>query len=218
MRRSRFKVQGSRFFTIRNSPGFAYVALIVAIIIIGISLGAAGKYWSYVMLRDKEEELLFRGNQYRLAIDKYYSYLGKKQYPSSIDDLLKDSRSAAGRHHLRQQYKDPITGEDFEEIKDPRTKRIRGVRSTSDKESLKQAEFPPTVLVPNSAGTYSIPVPIAPKTSKSEGFSFDEESGDSDTESVASDKMKYSDWLFYTTIKQVKVRTRPTGTRRRPPR
>jgi len=149
---------------IRNSPGFAYIALLVAIIIIGISLGAAGKYWSNVMLRDKEEELIFRGEQYRKAMDSYASVPGKgKVFPSSIDDLLKDSRSAAGLRHLRQKYKDPITGEDFEEIKNPATKRIIGVRSTSDKEPLKQANFPPTVLVPISGGTYSIPVVIPPR-------------------------------------------------------
>ncbi|MCK9418349.1 MAG: type II secretion system GspH family protein [Nitrospirae bacterium] len=169
----------------------------MTIIIIGISMGAAGKYWSNVMLREKEEELLFRGQQYRQAIDRYFYYLGKKQYPQSIDDLLKDSRSAAGKRHLRQQYKDPITGEDFEEIKHPATKRIIGVRSTSNKASLKQAEFPPDVLVPISAGTYSIPLPfIAQKTSESADFSFDNESPASDEASVASDKMKYSDWLF----------------------
>ena len=58
---------------IRNVRGFAYIALLVAIIIIGISLGAAGKYWSNVMLRDKEEELLYRGDQYRRAIERYVS-------------------------------------------------------------------------------------------------------------------------------------------------
>jgi type II secretory pathway pseudopilin PulG len=176
----------------RLAPGFAYIALLVAIIIIGISLGAAGKYWSNVMLREKEEELLFRGEQYRKAIDSYASVRPgvKKDFPSSIDDLLKDSRSAAGKRHLRQKYKDPITGEDFEEIKHPATKRIIGVRSTSDKESLKQANFPATVLVPISGGTYSIPVVIPPRAPKS----------DTDDASSSSDRMKYSDWLFYTNL------------------
>jgi type II secretory pathway pseudopilin PulG len=212
MRSSRSKVQSLKIYTfrnqkyaIRNFSGFAYIALLVFIIIIGISLGAAGKYWSNVMLRDKEEELLFRGDQYRLALERYYTAIpGMQMYPQSIDELLKDPRSPVGKRHLRQKYKDPITGEDFEEIKDPFTKRILGVRSTSDKESLKQAGFPPTVLVPISAGTYSMPVPIAPKTSESESFA-------SDKESVASDKIKYSDWLFVSTIKA--VQTRPTSTR-----
>ncbi len=199
MRRSAFIVQGSRIKSIRNpkseirnSSGFAYIALLVAIIIIGISLGAAGKYWSNVMLRDKEEELIFRGEEYRKAIDSYASVRPgvKKDFPSSIDDLLKDSRSAAGKRHLRQKYKDPITGEDFEEIKHPATKRIIGVRSTSDKESLKQANFPPKVLVPISGGTYSIPVLVPPRAPKS----------DTDDASSGSGRMKYSDWLFYTSL------------------
>ncbi len=195
---SKVKAERSKIRTVlnpkcatRNSSGFAYVALLVAIIIIGISLGAAGKYWSSVMLREKEEELLFRGNEYRKAIDSYASVPGpRKEFPSSIDDLLKDNRSAAGRRHLRQKYKDPLTGEDFEEIKHPATKRIIGVRSTSDKESLKQANFPPTVLVPLSGGSYSVPVVIPPRAPKS------------DTEDAVSgsDKIKYSDILFYTTV------------------
>ncbi len=205
MRRSKFKVQkfayssfvphASSLILRPSARGFTYIGLLAIIVIIGISLGATGKYWSNVMLRDKEEELLFRGDQYRLAIERYYTALpGRQMYPQSIDELLKDPRSPTMKRHLRQKYKDPITGADFEEIKDPITKRILGVRSTSNKESLKQAEFPPTVLVPISAGTYSIPVPILPRTSEAESVG-------SDKQSASSDKMKYSDWLFYTTIR-----------------
>src|SRR5512139_3904561 len=56
-----------------QNSGFTYIALLAAIVILGISMGAAGKYWSYVLQREKEEELLFRGEQYRLAIERYYS-------------------------------------------------------------------------------------------------------------------------------------------------
>src|SRR5574341_712030 len=102
---TKFKVQDSTF---RNRRGFSYIALLAAIVIIGISLGAAGKYWSNVLLRDKEEELLFRGDQYRQAIERYYLAIpGKPEYPNSIDDLLTDNRTAAGKRHLRQKYKDP---------------------------------------------------------------------------------------------------------------
>ena len=135
---------------IRNFRGFAYIALLVAIIIIGISLGAAGKYWSNVMLRDKEEELLFRGDQYRIAIERYVSAVpGIQVYPQSIDDLLKDNRTATGKRHLRQKYKDPISGEDFVEIRNPLNKSIIGVHSPSEKEPLKKAGFP--VAYPNFA-------------------------------------------------------------------
>ncbi len=130
-------------FTLRTSGGFTYIALLAALVIIGISLGAAGKYWQNVALRDKEEELLFRGDQYRQAIMRYYLTIpAMPQYPPSIDDLLKDPRSAAGRRHLRQKYKDPITGKDFVEIRDTLSRRIIGVRSESDETPLKQANFP----------------------------------------------------------------------------
>ena len=77
----------------RESRGFAYLALLVAISIIGISLGAAGKYWQNVAVREKEEELLFRGDQYRKAIERYYYALpGRRQYPATIDNLIKDEQ------------------------------------------------------------------------------------------------------------------------------
>jgi type II secretory pathway pseudopilin PulG len=129
---------------LRTSRGFSYVALLVAIVIIGISLGAAGKYWQNVMLREKEEEMLFRGDQYRKAIERYYNAVpGRPQYPQNIDDLLTDNRTPVGKRHLRQKYKDPMTGEDFAEIRDPRTRAIVGVYSTSEKEPLKKDNFPP---------------------------------------------------------------------------
>ncbi len=129
-------------FAVCDASGFTYLALLAAIIIIGISLGSATKYWQTISLRDKEAELLFRGEQYRQAIERYYSAIpGKMQYPQSIDDLIKDGRTPQGRRYLRQKYKDPITGEDFVEIRDQVTRRLTGVRSASEKEPLKQAGF-----------------------------------------------------------------------------
>ncbi len=128
---------------LRDSRGFTYLALLVALIIIGISMGAAARYWANVVLREKEAELLFRGDQYRRAIESYYLAIpGRQEYPQRIGDLLKDNRTATGRRHLRRKYKDPISGKDFVLIRDPATRRIIGVRSPSDKEPLKQADFP----------------------------------------------------------------------------
>jgi type II secretory pathway pseudopilin PulG len=122
--------------------GFTYIALLAAIVIIGISLGATGKYWQHVMMREKEAELLFRGDQYRLAVERYYLAKIPLQYPPSIDDLLKDNRFPQAKRHLRQQYKDPITNDDFEVIKDlTKGNRITGVYSKSEKEPLRTAGF-----------------------------------------------------------------------------
>ncbi len=130
---------------IRNSFGFTYIALLAAIVIIGITLGSATKYWHNVSVREKEAELLFRGDQYRMAIEKYFNAIpGRNQYPESIDELLKDSRTPDGKRYLRQKYKDPITGEDFVEIRDQLSRRIMGVCSSSEKEPVKQSNFTTT--------------------------------------------------------------------------
>jgi len=131
----------------RRDRGFTYIALLAAIVIIGISLGSATKYWSHITLREKEKELIFRGNQYKGAISRYYTAVpGKKMYPQSIDNLLNDSRSINSGRHLRRKYKDPITGEDFVVIKGQQVNGkkvigIIGVKSKSDDEPLKKANF-----------------------------------------------------------------------------
>jgi type II secretory pathway pseudopilin PulG len=181
-----FWVQRSKPPSIRDPRGFAYIALLAAIVIIGISLGAAGKYWSSVLLRDKEEELLFRGDQYRQAIERYYYTVpGKLEYPSSIDDLLTDNRTTGGRRHLRQKFKDPISGEDFVEVRHTLTKRIIGVHSPSEKRPFKQTGFP--LLYSNTA---SLPQPGFPGTYNS-----------------FTEKNKYSEWVFVSTILSAAVTT-----------
>jgi type II secretory pathway pseudopilin PulG len=166
----------------QNSRGFAYIALLVAIVIIGISLGAAGKYWSNVVLRDKEEELIFRGDQYRRAIELYYKAVPTApQYPNSIDDLLMDDRSETRKRHLRQRYKDPISGEDFVEIRNTVTRRIIGVNSPSDKQPLKQANFPDIYGNIQSFPRAGFPT---------DGNDF-------------IGKSKYSEWLFVSSIPEV---------------
>jgi type II secretory pathway pseudopilin PulG len=163
MNNSIFKIQYSRKApidlqclnprsAIRNPQfGFTYVALLVAIVIIGISLGAAGKYWSNVMQREREEELLFRGDQYRLAIERYYlancpKSIGpcpKSVLPQSIENLLSDDRFPQAKRHLRQQYKDPMTGQDFELIRDQLVgNRITGVYSSSTRTVIRTTGFP----------------------------------------------------------------------------
>jgi type II secretory pathway pseudopilin PulG len=149
---STFKVQGvpslliwhpSSLVPRFSSRGFTYIALLAAIVIIGILLGATGKYWSAVMQRDREEELLFRGEQYVMAIRKYATAVpGRTQYPVSLDDLLKDGRSATMKRHLRRKFKDPMTGEDFILLRQKGTRFIVGVKSRSDKEPFRKSNFP----------------------------------------------------------------------------
>ena len=58
--------------------------------------------------RLREQEAIWRGNQYVRAIRLYYQKNGK--YPSNLEDLTK--ANAAGVHFLRKTYKDPVNSSD----------------------------------------------------------------------------------------------------------
>jgi hypothetical protein len=57
--------------------------------------------------REKEAEMVWRGEQYERAIGLYYTKFGK--YPTKIEDL---TRVTNGVRFLRQAYKDPMNKED----------------------------------------------------------------------------------------------------------
>ena len=46
-------------------------ALLVALAVMAVVLGAAMPTWSHMIRREKEEELIFRGLQYARAINQY---------------------------------------------------------------------------------------------------------------------------------------------------
>ena len=52
--------------------------------------------------RERETELVWRGEQYERAIGLYYRKFGK--YPTRVDDLVKQTN---GVRFLRQAYTDP---------------------------------------------------------------------------------------------------------------
>ena len=58
--------------------------------------------------RLREQEAIWRGNQYVRAIRLYYQKNG--QYPSNLEDLTK--ANAAGVHFLRKAYKEPMNSSD----------------------------------------------------------------------------------------------------------
>ncbi|PLX86188.1 MAG: hypothetical protein C0618_09425 [Desulfuromonas sp.] len=122
------------FSQARNERGTILVFMLVAVTILGLSTGIAGSTWSSTMQRDREVDLLWKGNQIRKAIASYYETPGAPgtplRYPQSLDDLLRDDRSLSVRRHLRRPYLDPMTGEDWEWIEAPQGG-IKGVRSTS---------------------------------------------------------------------------------------
>ncbi|MBW2018320.1 MAG: type II secretion system protein [Deltaproteobacteria bacterium] len=95
-----------------DRSGFTYLSALILVAVMGIALGAAGRYWSTTVKREKEKELLFRGDQIRRAIESYYLSnpgSGGAKYPLSLAHLLKDPRYHDVRRHLRKLYRDPMT-------------------------------------------------------------------------------------------------------------
>ncbi len=120
--------------------GFTYLAALLAIAVLGLSLAAAGQVWHTVATRDKETELLWVGDHYRRAIERYFQN-GPAQYPRTLDDLLKDPRKQILARYLRKLYPDPMThGDDWGTVKAP-DGGIMGVYSLSAAEPLKQGGF-----------------------------------------------------------------------------
>ncbi len=80
-------------------------ALIVAIAVMAVLMSAAMPVWKHLAQREKEEELVFRGEQIAHAIGMFQRRTANA-YPLSLDVLVQ-------QHLLRKKYKDPITNEDF---------------------------------------------------------------------------------------------------------
>jgi type II secretory pathway pseudopilin PulG len=82
------------------------VALLVAMSVMAVALSTALPMFSTIARREREAELVFRGQQYARAVSlfqrKYANAL-----PPELDVLLNE-------RFLRKKYKDPITGGDFQ--------------------------------------------------------------------------------------------------------
>jgi type II secretory pathway pseudopilin PulG len=82
------------------SRGFAMAGLLVAMSVMAILLSVALPTWSRMVQREKEEELIFRGNQYARAINLYQRKFANAS-PATLDVLIE-------QHFLRKKYKDPL--------------------------------------------------------------------------------------------------------------
>ncbi len=96
----------------RPARGFVYIALLIGLAVIGIGLSATSEVWTQSRQREKEEELLFVGNQIRQAISRYYlqSPPSARRFPMTLDELVEDLRTPdKPARFLRKLYADPMT-------------------------------------------------------------------------------------------------------------
>ena len=88
------------------SAGYAMVGLLVAIGVMGVLMTLVLPYWRVFAKREKEAELIFRGEQYIRAIELY-----QRQFPGAYPNNL---GALVEQRFLRRLYADPITGGTFE--------------------------------------------------------------------------------------------------------
>lgn len=122
------------------------VLLIVLLFVLLTTLGASSMVQMHQTQtrREKEEQLLFVGDQYRRAIASYYGVTppgGARSLPRSIDDLLNDQRFPTPMQHLRQAYPDPMTGR-VDWVFARSGGGISGLRSQSTQAPIKKSGFP----------------------------------------------------------------------------
>src|SRR5438552_6819907 len=96
---------GTIVSTQSDDRGYIMVALLIGMAIAAIWMAATLPAWRQQAVRQKEEELIFRGTQYARAIALFYRK-NNRTLPSDIDTLV------SGKY-LRKKWKDPITNDDF---------------------------------------------------------------------------------------------------------
>ena len=93
----------------KREAGYAMAALLVALSVMSVLASAAMPTWRQLSQREKEAELIFRGQQYARAIGLFQRRAGPGTNPPNLDVLVQ-------QRFLRKKYKDPITGGDFDLI------------------------------------------------------------------------------------------------------
>ncbi len=121
------------------------MGLLMIIAIMNIGLLVVSEVWNISRQREKEQELLFVGHQFRQAI-KMYCTGGPRGsqiqiYPMALEDMLKDPRYPSTRRYLRKIFTDPITGSnEWGLLKNPNGS-IYGVYSLSENTTMKRDNF-----------------------------------------------------------------------------
>lgn len=82
-------------------------ALLVGMAVAAVLMTAVLPTWRQMVRREREAELIFRGNQYVRAITLFQRKSGPGTLPPDVDTLVNG-------HFLRKKFKDPITNDDFD--------------------------------------------------------------------------------------------------------
>jgi len=91
----------------KSEQGYVLLAVMLLMTLIIIALAIEAPRLGQQIKREREEELIHRGQEYSRAIKKFYIASGGR-YPTSLEQL----ENTNNKRFLRKRYKDPITGKD----------------------------------------------------------------------------------------------------------
>jgi type II secretory pathway pseudopilin PulG len=137
--------------------GFTLAGALILIAVLGAGMAAYGEIASHAAQREKEQELLFVGNQFRQAIGAYYERTpgAVKRFPQTLEELLQDKRHPMPQRHLRRLYADPITGKPQWGITPAPEGGIMGIHSPSEAPPIKTSGFAARDRAFDGAGRYA---------------------------------------------------------------
>lgn len=93
---------------LKPADGYAMAALLVGLSVMSVLMGMALPVWSHMAKREKEAELIWRGEQYARAVGLFQRKYANT-FPPTLDVLVE-------QRFLRKKYKDPVTNDDFQLI------------------------------------------------------------------------------------------------------
>ena len=134
-------MQSASLGKINKNQGFTYIGVLVIVAVMMMALGAASQVWHTVMQREKEQELLFIGHQFRAAIGHYFQRSGGR-FPPNLEALLESGDLGANKiRFIRKLYLDPMTGDNKWGLVTGVDENIIGIYSLSDEKPYKTTGF-----------------------------------------------------------------------------
>jgi type II secretory pathway pseudopilin PulG len=89
----------------RNDSGYMLLVLMIAVAVLTIVLSGVAYNYRRSLQRDREVEMIHRGEQYERAVRRYFHKNGR--YPTTIEQL----ESTNNIRYLRKRYKDPMSAD-----------------------------------------------------------------------------------------------------------
>lgn len=92
----------------RRNAGYALLLILFFVAVMGITAAAVAPSALQQGRREREEELIWRGEQYARAVRLFFRKNGR--FPNSTEEMAKPGPN--GLRYLRQEYKDPMNPTD----------------------------------------------------------------------------------------------------------